>query len=453
MADRSASEAWARRALVPVALLGILSAHALAGTEPPALELLNGGPSSRTVPQGPDDVVLTVRYPREVVNVGVPYALPANLGGQSLTVERRGSMTEGVRWRSRAVMTTVNFNSNASIEIVGNPAFDADASESYIAFLNVAPAASIDTLAELESFVGSGSASGPMAGLNHTKYLLSNPAFGPSGGGFTDAQLTGAALRNGVTIRLGQLDAATPSGGGGVGSWQNFVIAIVVLESVAAGNQTNDLTTEWIYVRNPTVQVAPMMAGTRRTPDGRITHLLMQTNLQMMDDAVENPADTSTLGVSDFRVRPGGLGAVQFLSSFLINLGGAPMVSEVVVGGSESDTFRRQIEISLSTPISAAEAAIVWTSTFGLAMNGRVFGVSGETPNGLVGTYRYMSRLSLCPGDATGDERCDFLDLNAVLSDFGSPFGATRPSDLNGDGVITYADLNLVLSHFGAGCP
>lgn len=457
MADRSASEAWARRALVPVVLLGMLSVHAPArsggdGVEPPTLEFLNGGPSSRTRPQGPDDPVLTLRYPREVVNVGVPYALPANLGGQSLTVERAGSTTEGVRWRSRAVLGTVVFNNQAELQIVGNPAFDADASESYIAFIGRAQAASIDTLAELEAVVGAGSANGPTPGLNYAKYLLSNPAFGASGGGLTDAQVTADAIRQGVSIRLGQLSSATPNGWGAAAAWQNFEIAIVVLESVAAGNQSDDLKTEWIYVRNPPLDVTPDIVGVRQASDGRITHILMQTNLQLTDDAPENPGDTSVLASTDFRVRVNGVGPVVHLASFLATIVGPPTVSGVTVTGDRAEVFRRQIEIALSPSIIAADAAIVMHSTLGLGGPARVFGVSGEDPSSNVGDYRWMSPLSLCPGDATGDERCDFFDLNAVLSDFGSPSGVGEPTDLDGNGVINLADLNLVLSNFGSAC-
>lgn len=65
---------------------------------------------------------------------------------------------------------------------------------------------------------------------------------------------------------------------------------------------------------------------------------------------------------------------------------------------------------------------------------------------------RLQSCASLCTGDANGDARVDFLDLNIVLSGFGSPVSPGSPGDLNGDGVIDFLDLNEVLSFFGLIC-
>lgn len=56
-----------------------------------------------------------------------------------------------------------------------------------------------------------------------------------------------------------------------------------------------------------------------------------------------------------------------------------------------------------------------------------------------------------CPGDANGDRRVDFADLNVVLSQFGQ-VGPMLSGDLNGDGRVDFADLNQVLSNFGANC-
>lgn len=51
-------------------------------------------------------------------------------------------------------------------------------------------------------------------------------------------------------------------------------------------------------------------------------------------------------------------------------------------------------------------------------------------------------------GDADGNGVIDFLDLNHVLSDFGSVGSAIR-GDLNRDNVVDFLDLNEVLSFFG----
>lgn len=65
---------------------------------------------------------------------------------------------------------------------------------------------------------------------------------------------------------------------------------------------------------------------------------------------------------------------------------------------------------------------------------------------------RLESCAAVCPGDANGDARVDFLDLNLVLSVFGSPVSPGSPGDLNADGIVDFLDLNEVLSFFGALC-
>lgn len=56
-----------------------------------------------------------------------------------------------------------------------------------------------------------------------------------------------------------------------------------------------------------------------------------------------------------------------------------------------------------------------------------------------------------CPGDATGDDVVDFIDLNIILSQFGM-VGVGLAGDLNGDGTVDFLDLNAVLSFFGGAC-
>ncbi len=60
-----------------------------------------------------------------------------------------------------------------------------------------------------------------------------------------------------------------------------------------------------------------------------------------------------------------------------------------------------------------------------------------------------------CPGDANGDGRVDFADLNIVLGAFGSMTGQpayNAAADFNADGRIDFSDLNVVLSAFGQNC-
>ncbi len=56
-----------------------------------------------------------------------------------------------------------------------------------------------------------------------------------------------------------------------------------------------------------------------------------------------------------------------------------------------------------------------------------------------------------CPGDTTGDDVVDFIDLNLILSQFGL-VGPGLSGDLNGDGTVDFLDLNAVLSFFGGAC-
>lgn len=59
--------------------------------------------------------------------------------------------------------------------------------------------------------------------------------------------------------------------------------------------------------------------------------------------------------------------------------------------------------------------------------------------------------VASCEGDTNGDGVVNFVDLNAVLSDFGLS-GNGLPGDANGDGVVNFEDLNEVLSNFGSAC-
>ncbi len=59
--------------------------------------------------------------------------------------------------------------------------------------------------------------------------------------------------------------------------------------------------------------------------------------------------------------------------------------------------------------------------------------------------------VAACEGDTNGDGMVNFVDLNAVLSDFGLT-GQGLAGDVNNDGVVNFTDLNVVLSNFGASC-
>lgn len=53
-----------------------------------------------------------------------------------------------------------------------------------------------------------------------------------------------------------------------------------------------------------------------------------------------------------------------------------------------------------------------------------------------------------CPGDLTGDDRVNTLDLTAFLGSFGQS-GPNIPADYNRDNAVNTADLVLLLGQFG----
>ncbi len=384
------SWSWRRVSAAATVLAAGVTAS-VAGAAGQTLAQLNGGPSAQTIPTANNEAALTLRYPRELVNASVTgpnVPLPANLNNNGLSIEQSGSTTTGIRWRSRSVLQTINFNSNAEFAIVGNPAFDGDASESYIAFLPWSTASTITTLAELEAVVGAGSANGASPGTAYVKYLLSNAAFGPLADG--DVEAADFNTGNGVALTLGQLDAATPNGGGAVGDWENFEVAIIVIEDVAGGNQTTDLVSEWICVRNPNQQVFPSAAATTVNGSGEITAITIATNLQLIDDDTANPAHTGAIAGTDIRIRPGGVGAVSQFNAFLATLTGPPVIGAISVTGASDSDFNKIITIPFTTPVVAADAATVQNSTIGFGSSSNIFGVSGETPSANVSTYQAL---------------------------------------------------------------
>ncbi len=81
---------------------------------------------------------------------------------------------------------------------------------------------------------------------------------------------------------------------------------------------------------------------------------------------------------------------------------------------------------------------------------------SDGTTNEAVGAScgaRFTRYATHCPGDADGDRKVQFNDLNHVLGTFGflGPPGE-YPGDVNNDGATDFIDLNIVLSNFGTTC-
>jgi hypothetical protein len=58
-----------------------------------------------------------------------------------------------------------------------------------------------------------------------------------------------------------------------------------------------------------------------------------------------------------------------------------------------------------------------------------------------------------CPGDVNFDGLVDLADLARLLSNFGTPSGATREQgDVDADGDVDLHDLTLLLSRFATEC-
>ncbi len=91
-------------------------------------------------------------------------------------------------------------------------------------------------------------------------------------------------------------------------------------------------------------------------------------------------------------------------------------------------------------------------STANVLLSGELESITFST--GIAGTL-HAAGARPCPGDANGDGRVDFADLNIVLGAFGSMVGGpgySASADFNGDGRIDFSDLNVVLSAFGQFC-
>jgi predicted outer membrane repeat protein len=78
---------------------------------------------------------------------------------------------------------------------------------------------------------------------------------------------------------------------------------------------------------------------------------------------------------------------------------------------------------------------------------------AGSAPLVELGAYEFVPPCDLI-GDLDGDADVDIQDLATLLSNFGTPSGATeQDGDLDGDGDVELADLTAMLSAFGSTCP
>lgn len=116
----------------------------------------------------------------------------------------------------------------------------------------------------------------------------------------------------------------------------------------------------------------------------------------------------------------------------------------------------------LSVPAGAfADAAGGGVNTHAIGLDTSVSGsfegtitILSDDPDEPVREVMVLATIlgALCEGDANGDGVVNFVDLNAVLSEFGQA-GPSLVGDVNDDGVVDFGDLNTVLSNFGSACP
>jgi Dockerin type I domain len=75
-------------------------------------------------------------------------------------------------------------------------------------------------------------------------------------------------------------------------------------------------------------------------------------------------------------------------------------------------------------------------------------------PRGMIDDLSIIAAPANCPGDVNGDNIVNLTDLATLLTNFGTPSGATREmGDLDADGDVDLTDLATLLTNFGTTCP
>lgn len=346
------------------------------------LSVLNAGPSSASIPGLADDRVATLGFPRQIVDLNVPYNLAANLNNNALTVEDSSDPTVGVRNRSRAFISFFDTNVNNTILLQANLNFNAVVADSFILFLNQADAQNITTLGQLDAFVGN-------AASQFVRYDFDNAAFGLNAGDLDDN-----LLNVGVPILPADILAATPDAGPAAllnpGAAGNFELAIVVFV-----NGADRVATEYICVRNGPELVRPIAAASvGPMMNAQVDTIVVVASEQLVDDNALNPmmTDPGALTGADFRVRRNGAGPAVLLTDFLANnLNVANSIAGFAISGDTNEV----IEIALNaTAADAGDIALIRASTIGFTAGGtggQVFSFAGEFANGSTAIFQPMS--------------------------------------------------------------
>jgi hypothetical protein len=423
------------------------------------LSVLNGGPSSESVPTSNDSPVAFIVAPREVMNPAIPTALPiTDLNQNSLFVENAVLPgTVGVRNRSRAVMAvfdTNNFNP-PYLQVQANLNYNPSVGHSYFLFLNADDAATISTMGQLDAFIAGGT-----AGADFVQIFLNHPGFtygSGAGGDYINADITDANLNTGAllvrTSDFLNIDPGLPgTPGGNQGSATIFEAGLLVFsDGIGPGG---DIPTEYFMVRNNPTRVAPVSAV---LTEGNVL-LSITADMPLATDGartlIDYDTDPTVLTAESFRVIPGGVGPSQSFEDFLLNLSSP----RNAIGFGISGDRREILDILFDAPIDKADAQTVLNATIGFTSetaNGRVYSFAGEDGNPALTTFVPINRPA-CPGvgtdaDANDDLVIDFADLNIILGAFDQS-GANLAGDTDGNGVVDFSDLNAVLSSYGTNC-
>lgn len=84
------------------------------------------------------------------------------------------------------------------------------------------------------------------------------------------------------------------------------------------------------------------------------------------------------------------------------------------------------------------------------------FDVLVTGPGGSVASEQaQLAVVPACPGDASGDGRVNFIDISAVMVDWGRnylPEHGTGSGDANGDGIVDFEDITTILLYWNQNC-
>ena len=133
--------------------------------------------------------------------------------------------------------------------------------------------------------------------------------------------------------------------------------------------------------------------------------------------------------------------SIDWTASAGVNyISASPSAGHLVPGASTSITVATNAATSLLGPGTYHPTLTVTNTTNGSGTTTRPISVTvtGGAP---------------CPADVNGDQQVNLTDLAIILTNFGTPGGASHADgDVDGDGDVDLADLATLLAAFGSPC-